>query len=201
MPGSVSQVVFGGKSRRIGCSALEQSLSLGIALHVDQNPGVVVRQDRVAGICGDKFGVEGSRLVKLLVSRVKTGKKACDRRVLGMGNVQFFRDRQRLGGLALLLVERSQLGVEGWIIRILGERGRQESLSLLWFLLMQKEMGQGGGCIAVLRVGFEQSAVGGFGCGIVARRLGQLSGEKNVVRSLRGEFECLREARRWRRTG
>ncbi len=64
---------------------------------------------------------------------------------------------------------------------IFGEGGGEEGLGLVGLLLMQKEMSEGGGGVGVLRVGGEETAVGGFGGSGVAGGFGQFAGEENVV--------------------
>ena len=52
---------------------------------------------------------------------------------------------------------------------------------MVGFLLMEKEMGEGGSGVVVLRVGGDGSAVGGFGGGGVAGGFGEFAGEEDVV--------------------
>src|SRR5258707_14641593 len=102
-------------------------------------------------------------------------------------------DRESLGGFALLVVEAGQLGVEGRGVGVFGQGGGEEGLGLVGFLLVQEEMGEGGGGVVVLRIGSDETAVGRFGCGGVAGGFGEFSGEEDVVGGLGGELESLQE--------
>ena len=74
--------------------------------------------------------------------------------------------------MPLLFVEAGELGVEGGVVGVFGQGGGEEGFGLVGFLLVQKEMSEGGGGVGVLRVGGQEAAVGGFGGGGVAGGFG-----------------------------
>jgi hypothetical protein len=118
--GGISEVLFGREGGGVGNCPFEESFSLGRALEVDQNAGVVVEEDRVLPGGSYEFGVERSGLIVLLIIGVETGEEAGYCRVVRVGGMELFEYGKGLGGLVLLLVEGGELSIEGGVIGVFG---------------------------------------------------------------------------------